>query len=105
MTFTFKPSPRSRLRADRATIDSGPAVWLSLFDHDGRAAAVFIPVDRLEEVIAGLRAAGRQSAGAVMRQLRTPSQDCQCLPATATEGQLYCDMHLAERATAMEAGA
>ncbi|MFD9569953.1 hypothetical protein ACFWBI_08925 [Streptomyces sp. NPDC059982] len=61
MTFTFKPSPRSRLRADRATANDRPAVWLSLFGTDGRSAAVFIPAARLEEVVAGLREQTRQS--------------------------------------------
>ncbi|MFJ9644991.1 hypothetical protein [Streptomyces sp. NPDC101206] len=63
MTFTFKPSPTSRLRADRATSGGRPAVWLSLFDSTGRGAAVFIDVDHLEEVVAGLRDMTRQAGG------------------------------------------
>ncbi|AZM91456.1 hypothetical protein [Streptomyces sp. W1SF4] len=63
MTFTFTPSPLNRIRADRSTFGGQPAVYLSLVDHDGRDAAVFIPVDRLEEVIAGLREVARQAGG------------------------------------------
>lgn len=60
MTFTFKPRAGGRIRADIATAADGPHVWLSVTNTRAEHAAVFIPLDRLEEVIAGLREIARQ---------------------------------------------
>ncbi|MFI8278550.1 hypothetical protein ACIGBH_27490 [Streptomyces sp. NPDC085929] len=86
MTFTFKPQPGGRIRADFATAADGPHVWLSVTNTRGEHAAVFIPLARLEEVIAGLRDMARQA-----RQQPARTAACQCLPATPTVDAAQCD--------------
>lgn len=61
MTFTFRPLPGGRIRADHATAAGEPHVWLSLTNTRGEHAAVFIPLANVEEVIAGLRDIARQA--------------------------------------------
>ncbi|MFD9368804.1 hypothetical protein ACFWA6_14020 [Streptomyces sp. NPDC060020] len=41
----------------------GPVVGLIATPREGKSAGVFIPLDRLEEVIAGLRDMARQASG------------------------------------------
>jgi hypothetical protein len=63
MTFTFKPRPGGRIRAELGESGGQPHVWFHVASKEARTAAVFIPLDRVEEVIAGIRAAARQAGG------------------------------------------
>ncbi|MCY0916996.1 hypothetical protein OS965_02245 [Streptomyces sp. H27-G5] len=86
MTFTFRPPPGGRIRVDSATAADGPHIWLSVTNTRAEHAAVFIPLDRLEEVIAGLREIARQQAVQPV-----PPASCQCIAQTTAASRIYCD--------------
>ncbi len=74
-------------------------LWITALPYDGRVlittgtSGCAVPLDRLEEVIAGLRDMGRQAGQ------QTADRDCQCLPASPVEGNLTCDQHLPTQPT------
>jgi hypothetical protein len=58
VTFRYTDSIGDTIDAKPVQLASGPAVSIAVND-----VAVWIPVDRLEELVAGLRDTGRQAAG------------------------------------------
>ncbi|MFI8278552.1 hypothetical protein ACIGBH_27500 [Streptomyces sp. NPDC085929] len=71
------------------TPDGRPAIRFSVGSSETGHADVVLPLELLEEVIAGQREISRQA-----RPAAAPTAACQCLPASPTEGPLTCDTHL-----------
>ena len=85
MTFEYTDRDGDSLRVmSHTTGGPGPIVSLIVARADGRSNGMFVPVDRVEEVVAGVRDAARQAAGrAVCRHPEGYEGECPCRPGCA----------------------
>lgn len=68
MTFEYRDEHRQTLRINRLEPDYpgqrvAPAIWIETMDGAFGGTAVKVPLDHVEEVVAGIRDAARQAAG------------------------------------------
>ncbi|MCY0960831.1 hypothetical protein [Streptomyces sp. H27-H5] len=69
------------------TPDGRPAMRIGVGSCEVGHAETTVPLDRLEEVIAGLREMARQQAA----DQPVPSAGCQCIAQTTAADRIYCD--------------
>lgn len=65
MTFRYTDPDGHRLATEPGWVAETPAVSLTTWNAHGDTIRVDIPLDRLEELVAGVRDTGRQAAGGV----------------------------------------
>ena len=83
MTFEYRDRDGDSLRVmSHTTGGPGPIVSLIVARVDGRSNGMFVPVDRVEEVVAGIRDAARQAAG----QQPAAAEACKHTWTTALDG-------------------